>query len=47
MNKNSQLAKNLIAALELALPPIALSFADAAPANVPSYDRVVPAGCVF
>jgi uncharacterized protein (DUF169 family) len=47
MNKNSQLAEDLIAALELALPPIALSFADAAPANVPSYDRVVPAGCVF
>ncbi len=47
MNKNPQLAKNLIASLELALPPIALSFADGAPANVPSYDRVVPAGCVF
>jgi uncharacterized protein (DUF169 family) len=47
MSNYVNLAEDLISSLELALPPIAVSFADVAPANVPSYDGVVPAGCVF
>ena len=47
MSTHARLAEDLISSLELALPPIAVSFADAAPANVPAYDGVVPAGCVF
>jgi uncharacterized protein (DUF169 family) len=47
MNKYTKLAEDLISSLELTLPPIAVSFADVAPANVPFYDGVVPAGCVF
>ena len=47
MSGNAKLAENLISALELALPPIAVSFTDAAPANVGPYDGIVPAGCVF
>jgi uncharacterized protein (DUF169 family) len=47
MSTHARLAEDLISSLELPLPPIAVSFADAAPPNVPSYDGVVPAGCVF
>jgi uncharacterized protein (DUF169 family) len=47
MYNNAQLAEDLLASLELALPPIAVSFAGAAPPNISSYDGVVPAGCVF
>jgi uncharacterized protein (DUF169 family) len=47
MNNNARLAEDLISSLELALAPIAVSFADVAPDNVPSYDGVAPAGCVF
>ena len=47
MSENAELAKNLISSLELALPPIAVTFSDVAPADVPSYDGIVPAGCVF
>ena len=47
MSTHARLAEDLISSLELPLPPIAVSFADVAPANVPSYDGVVPAGCVF
>src|SRR6266536_6687074 len=47
MSNHAKVAEDLISSLELALPPIAVSFADVAPANVPSYDSVVPAGCVF
>ena len=47
MSENAKLAENLISSLELALPPIAVSFTDVAPTNIPPYDGVVPAGCVF
>ena len=47
MNKNAVLAGNLISSLRLALPPVAVTFADVAPADVPAYDGIVPAGCVF
>ena|SRR5215813_6358358 len=47
MNDHQKLAKDLITSLELSLPPIAVSFCDVPPANVPFYDGVVPAGCVF
>ena len=47
MSNNAKLAEGLVASLELALPPIAVSFTDVAPANVPDHDGVVPAGCVF
>jgi uncharacterized protein (DUF169 family) len=42
-----KLADDLMHFLDLSLPPIAISFCDFAPANVPSYNGVVPAGCVF
>ena len=47
MSENAKLAEDLISSLELALPPIAVSFTDVAPANVGPYDGIVPAGCVF
>jgi uncharacterized protein (DUF169 family) len=47
MSDSQKLAKELMSSLELSLPPIAVSFCDVAPANVPLYDSVVPAGCVF
>jgi Uncharacterised ArCR, COG2043 len=47
MSGYQKLVKDLMTSLELSLPPIAVSFCDAAPANVPLYTGVVPAGCVF
>jgi uncharacterized protein (DUF169 family) len=47
MNNNAKLAEDLVSSLELALPPIGVSFADVAPSNIPGYDGVAPAGCVF
>ncbi len=47
MNENAVLAGSLISSLELTLPPVAVTFADVAPADVPSYNGIVPAGCVF
>lgn len=47
MIAKAKLAENLIACLELKLPPIAVSFSSVAPANIQPYDGVVPAGCVF
>ena len=47
MNDYQKLAKDLMTSLELSLPPIGVSFCDVAPTNVPLYDGVVPAGCVF
>ena len=44
---NGKLAEDFIGCLELKLPPIALSFSSVAPANIPAYEGVVPAGCVF
>jgi uncharacterized protein (DUF169 family) len=47
MSDYQKLANDLIDSLELSLPPIAVSFCTVPPPNVPAYDRVVPAGCVF
>jgi hypothetical protein len=44
---NAKLAEDLAASLELKLPPVAVAFASVAPANIPSYEGIVPAGCVF
>ena len=42
-----QQAEQLIASLDLSLPPIAIAFRDAVPDGVPEFDGSVPAGCVF
>jgi uncharacterized protein (DUF169 family) len=42
-----QQAEQLIASLELSLPPIAIAFRDAVPDGIPEFDGSVPAGCVF
>jgi uncharacterized protein (DUF169 family) len=42
-----KLANDLMSSLNLSLPPIAVSFCTVAPPNIPAYDGVVPAGCVF
>lgn len=48
MNQNRQSqAQQLIASLELSLPPIAVAFADAVPDGVPEFDGSAPAGCLF
>jgi uncharacterized protein (DUF169 family) len=47
MSNNAKLAQDLISSLEFALPPVAVSITDVAPPNIPCYDAVVPAGCVF
>ena len=47
MNDYRTLANDFMSSLELSLPPIAISFCGAVPAGVPSFDRVVPAGCSF
>ncbi len=44
---NAEIAAQLTAALELESPPIALSFADAAPAGVPAAEGAVPSACAF
>ena len=47
MTSNESLSRTLVEALSLALPPIAVSFVDEAPAGVPAYAGHAPAGCVF
>ena len=47
MLDNAKLAEELTASLRLTQPPIAVSFSDAAPAGIPDYDGVAPAGCFF
>ena len=47
MSDHAKLSEDLVSALDLALPPIAVSFAEVAPANAPAYEGNVPAGCVF
>jgi uncharacterized protein (DUF169 family) len=47
MSNNQTLAKDLMTALELSFPPVAISFCDVAPPGVASFDRVVSAGCSF
>ena len=40
-------AQQLISALELALPPVALALTDEEPVAVPRFQGLVPAGCAF
>jgi uncharacterized protein (DUF169 family) len=47
MRNYKNLADDLMRCLDLALPPIAVSFCDSIPAGVTEFDGVVPAGCVF
>lgn len=47
MSDYQRQANQLMTSLELSLPPIAVAFCDVVPPNVPSYDGVAPAGCVF
>ena len=42
-----QQAAQLVASLELSLPPIAVALRDAVPDGVQKFDGTVPAGCVF
>ena len=44
---NLQFAKTLSDALHLALPPVAMKFADVAPADVPMFAETAAAGCQF
>lgn len=43
----SELADQLTTSLNLSLPPIAVAFVDAVPAEVAPFDGTVPAGCSF
>ena len=45
-NRRTQ-ADQLVAALELVLPPIAVAFRDSVPDGVAEFDGSAPAGCVF
>ena len=47
MSNYQKRADDLIGALELSQPPIAISFCDTPPPNVPAFNGVVPAGCSF
>jgi uncharacterized protein (DUF169 family) len=47
MISKTKLAEDLTASLKLTRAPIAIAFSAAAPDNIPSYDSVAPAGCVF
>ena len=47
MSNYQTIAKELTSALELSLPPIAISFCDAAPLGTRPFEGVVPAGCSF
>lgn len=47
MSKNQKLAGDLMSALELSLPPIAVSFCDVLPREIAAFDGIVHAGCVF
>ena len=47
MTSTQDLAQTLTEALQLSLPPIAVSFADAVPEGIAAYDGLVPAGCRF
>lgn len=47
MSDYKKLANDLIGALELSQPPIAISFCDVPPPNVSAFNGMVPAGCSF
>lgn len=40
-------ANQLIIALELSLPPVAIALCEVVPNDIPAFDGVVPAGCTF
>jgi uncharacterized protein (DUF169 family) len=44
---NPQLSEAISAKLELDTPPIALTFVEAAPAGITSYEQTVPSACTF
>lgn len=44
---NRDIAEDISARLQLASPPIALSFVDAAPGRIPLFDHAVPSACTF
>ena len=47
MSNYTPQATELEASLQLALPPVAIAFADELPAGISPYDEVAPAGCYF
>ncbi|HIE66278.1 MAG: DUF169 domain-containing protein [Nitrospira sp.] len=47
MNKNEIAARQLEEALDLPLTPVALSFCEDLPENIPEFEGTVPAGCSF
>jgi uncharacterized protein (DUF169 family) len=48
MNEQHQKQANqLVTALELSVPPIAVALCDVVPSGIPAFDGVVPAGCAF
>jgi len=47
MSNCGKLAGDITGALELSLPPIAVSFCEEVPPNISSFDGIVPAGCAF
>jgi uncharacterized protein (DUF169 family) len=47
MSNYQTLANQLMTSLELSLPPVAVSFRDVVPPDIPAFDGVVPAGCAF
>lgn len=47
MSRNSTFSNQIGNALELSSPPVAISFHDVSPKNVPSFKQTVPAGCAF
>ena len=47
MKNLAAIADELVSALQLSLPPIAVSFPDVPPPNVSRFEGMVPAGCAF
>lgn len=47
MSQYKTLSNQLEDVLELSSSPVAISFHDVLPENIPSFERTVPAGCVF
>ncbi|MFQ5780178.1 MAG: DUF169 domain-containing protein [Nitrospiria bacterium] len=47
MTKHKIFSSQLEEALELSMPPVALSFCEDVPENIPSFEGTVPAGCSF
>lgn len=47
MSRYRELSDRIATALELALPPVAITFTDEVPAGVPAHQGSAPAGCRF